>query len=146
MTLPFSQLARVTLAVPIPRKKKRERMKKRLMLLVVSVAAMLTILPWNRATMAQAPPRRIEVTASRFSFSPAEITLKKDEPVVLVVKSTDVTHGLRFHELNLDVKIEKGGTTEIPFTPDKAGDFVGHCTVFCGAGHGGMMLTLHVVE
>ena len=32
------------------------------------------------------------------------------------------------------------------FTPDKAGDFVGHCSVFCGSGHGGMMLTLHVVD
>jgi cytochrome c oxidase subunit 2 len=34
----------------------------------------------------------------------------------------------------------------MPFTADKTGDFVGHCSVFCGSGHGGMSLTLHVVN
>ena len=43
-------------------------------------------------------------------------------------------------------KVSKGGTAEIAFTPDKTGTFVGHCSVFCGSGHGEMTLTLHVVE
>jgi cytochrome c oxidase subunit 2 len=95
---------------------------------------------------AQDAPRRIEVTSKRFTFEPGEITLKKGEPVVLVLKSTDVAHGLRFRELNVDVKVGAGGTAEVQFTPEKTGDFVGHCSVFCGSGHGGMMLTLHVVD
>ena len=94
----------------------------------------------------QVAPRRIEVTVSRFAYSPAEITLKKNQPVVLSLKSSDVAHGLRFRELNQDVKIPANGTSEIQFTPDKTGDFVGHCSVFCGSGHGAMTLTLHVVE
>src|SRR5580658_6304133 len=53
----------------------------------------------------QEAPRRIEVTASRFAFSPAEVTVKKNQPVVLVLKSPDVAHGLRFRELNQDAKI-----------------------------------------
>jgi cytochrome c oxidase subunit 2 len=95
---------------------------------------------------AQGTPRRIDVTAKRFNFEPAEITLKKGEPVVLALKSVDVAHGLRFRELNLNVKIDKGTTADLSFTPDKTGDFVGHCSVFCGAGHGNMTLTLHVVD
>jgi cytochrome c oxidase subunit 2 len=91
-------------------------------------------------------PRRIEVTAKRFSFDPAELTLKKGEPVVLVLKSVDVAHGLRFRELGVDAKVGKGSTSEVQFTPEKTGDFVGHCSVFCGGGHGSMKLTLHVVE
>jgi cytochrome c oxidase subunit II len=91
-------------------------------------------------------PRRIEVSAKRFSYSPSEITLKKGEPVVLVLTSDDVSHGLKFKELNLDTKISKGKPGEISFTPEKAGDFVGHCSVFCGSGHGSMSLTLHVTE
>jgi cytochrome c oxidase subunit 2 len=91
-------------------------------------------------------PRRIEVTAKRFSFDPAELTLKKGEPVVLVLKSVDVAHGLRFRELGVDAKVGKGSTSEVQFTPEKTGDFVGHCSVFCGSGHGSMKLTLHVVE
>jgi cytochrome c oxidase subunit 2 len=94
----------------------------------------------------QVAPRRIEVTVSRFAYSPAEVTVKKNQPVVLSLKSSDVAHGLRFRELNLDTKIPANGTAEMRFTPDKTGDFVGHCSVFCGSGHGEMTLTLHVVE
>ncbi len=95
---------------------------------------------------AEAVPRHIEVTAKRFAFEPAEITLKKGEPVDLVLKSTDVPHGLRFRELNVEVKVGKGGTSDVHFTPSKTGTFVGHCSVFCGMGHGSMTLKLHVVD
>jgi cytochrome c oxidase subunit 2 len=91
-------------------------------------------------------PRKIEVVAKRFAYVPAEITLKKGEPVVLVLSSDDVTHGVKFPELNLKTEIPKGGTTELPFTPTKTGDFVGHCSHFCGSGHGSMTLTIHVTE
>jgi cytochrome c oxidase subunit II len=95
---------------------------------------------------AENTPRRIEVTAKRFGFEPAEITLKKGEPIDLVLKSTDVPHGLRFRELNVDLKVGKGGTSEVRFTPNRTGTFVGHCSVFCGSGHGSMALKLHVVD
>jgi cytochrome c oxidase subunit II len=94
----------------------------------------------------QAAPRRIEVTAKKFSFTPAEITVKKGEPVVIVLKSVDVAHGLRFRDLGVEVKVGKGQTGELAFTPSKMGDFVGQCSIFCGSGHGSMKLTLHVVE
>ena len=95
---------------------------------------------------AQDSTKTIQVVARRFAFEPSEITVKKGQPVVLVVKSDDVAHGLRFRDLNLDVKVNKGGTAELRFTPDKTGDFIGHCSVFCGSGHGSMTLTLHVVD
>jgi cytochrome c oxidase subunit II len=91
-------------------------------------------------------PRRIEITAKRFQFTPGEITLKKGEPVILVLKSIDVPHGVRFKELGIDTHAGKGQTSEVPFTPEKTGHFTGHCAVFCGAGHGTMMLKLHIVE
>jgi len=73
------------------------------------------------------------------------VTLKKGQPVVLVLKSMDVGHGLRVRELGVDMKVKAGGTAEITITPEKTGDFVGHCSVFCGSGHGSMTFTLHVV-
>ena len=97
-------------------------------------------------TPAQSAAKRIEITASQFSFSPGEITLKKGQPVLLVIKSQDVAHGLRVRELNLAVKVNEHGTAQVQFTPQKAGDFVGHCYVFCGRGHGSMVLTFHVVD
>lgn len=95
---------------------------------------------------AQAAPQRVVVTAKRFSFDPGEITLKKGQPVVLVLKSADVAHGLRFRDLDVNIKVNAGGTAEVKFTPDKTGDFEGHCSVFCGSGHGSMSLKLHVVD
>jgi cytochrome c oxidase subunit 2 len=91
-------------------------------------------------------PKRIEVSVKKFEYTPGEITLKKGEPVVLVLTTQDVAHGLKFKELNLNTKLEKGKPSELAFTPDKVGDFVGHCSVFCGSGHGSMTLTLHVTE
>jgi cytochrome c oxidase subunit 2 len=91
-------------------------------------------------------PRRVAITAKRFSFQPAEVTLKKGEPVVLVFSSKDVTHGIKFQEFNLEAEIKKDTPKELAFTPTEAGDFVGHCSHFCGEGHGSMVLTLHVTE
>jgi cytochrome c oxidase subunit 2 len=111
------------------------------------LAALLLAAPtFVQAAAAQPAPRRIEVTAKRFAFSPSEITLKKGEPVLLVLTSADVAHGIRFKELGIETKVGKGQTSELAFTPEKVGTFVGHCSVFCGSGHGGMTLTLHVVE
>jgi cytochrome c oxidase subunit II len=91
-------------------------------------------------------PRRIEVSVKKFAYTPAEIAVKKGEPVVLVLTTEDVAHGLKFKELNLNTKFDKNKPAELAFTPDKVGDFVGHCSVFCGSGHGSMTLTLHVTE
>jgi cytochrome c oxidase subunit II len=111
--------------------------------LSIAIAALTVLAPLAGAAT---EARHVEVTAKRFSFEPAEITLKKGEPVDLVLKSADVAHGLRFRELNVDLKVGKGATTEVQFTPNQTGTFVGHCSVFCGAGHGSMMLKLHVVD
>jgi cytochrome c oxidase subunit 2 len=112
----------------------------------VALALLFCALFVVRGAAPETQPRRIEITAKRFSFDPAELTLKKGEPVVLVLKSVDVAHGLRFRELGVDMKVGKGATSEVQFTPQKTGDFVGHCSVFCGGGHGSMKLMLHVVE
>lgn len=97
------------------------------------------------AAPAQEGHQRIEITARRFMFTPNEITVKKGQPVTLVLKSLDVGHGIRFRDFNVDVKVKAGGTAEVTFTPDKTGNFVGHCSVFCGSGHGSMKIVMHVV-
>jgi cytochrome c oxidase subunit 2 len=115
--------------------------------LPIALMAMVCIVPeFVQAASVQPSPRRIEISAKQFQFLPGEITLKKGEPVVLVLKSVDVAHGIHFKELGIETKAGKGQTSELAFTPDKTGTFVGHCSVFCGSGHGSMTLTLKVVE
>jgi cytochrome c oxidase subunit II len=94
---------------------------------------------------AQESPQRVEISVKRFAFTPGEITLKKGQPVVLVLKSMDANHGLRIRDLGVDMKVKAGETAQVTITPDKVGDFVGHCSVFCGSGHGSMTFTVHVV-
>jgi cytochrome c oxidase subunit 2 len=114
--------------------------------LVVLATVLVTSGLTSPMARAEAAPRRIEITAKRFNFEPGEITLKKGQPVVFVLKSADVAHGIHIRELNVDVKVSKGGTAEVQFTPDKTGDFIGHCSVFCGSGHGSMAIKVHVVD
>lgn len=97
------------------------------------------------ASWAAPSPRRIDITAKRYSFEPGEITIKTGESVDMVLTSSDVPHGLRIRELNINLKAGKGKPGEVKFTPEKAGTFIGHCSVFCGVGHGKMTLTIHVV-
>jgi cytochrome c oxidase subunit 2 len=91
-------------------------------------------------------PRKIEIVASRFSYNPNIITLKKGELVVLVFHSTDVTHGFKLSEMNIMSDIKKGKDTEVTFTPSEVGHFVGKCAHFCGKGHGSMTLEIDVIE
>jgi cytochrome c oxidase subunit 2 len=111
------------------------------------LAAVLTI-TGQSATIARADtaPHRIEITAKRFAFEPGEITLKKGEPVVLVLKSADVAHGLRIRDLNVAIKVDARETAQVQFTPQKTGEFIGHCSVFCGSGHGSMAFKVRVVN
>jgi cytochrome c oxidase subunit II len=91
-------------------------------------------------------PKTVNISAKRFAFEPSQITLKKGEPVILELTTQDVAHGLKVKELNLNARIDKGKPAELAFTPAQTGDFVGHCSVFCGSGHGSMTLTIHVTE
>lgn len=122
-------------------------MKLRVIVKVIFACLMIiTLSGLSGLAFAPESAKKVNVSVKRFSYEPADISLKKGEPVVLELTTQDVTHGLKFNDLNLNAKIEKGKTMELAFTPTKTGDFVGHCSVFCGSGHGSMTLTLHVTE
>ena len=95
---------------------------------------------------AQGTTQRIEIVAKRFDFTPGDITVKKGAPVTIVLTSKDVDHGLKLKDFNVVVNAKRGETREITFIPDKAGTYIGQCSMFCGSGHGSMKLTLHVTE
>ena len=120
-------------------------MERKKLLYVLAGALLTSGISFTRL-LAQATPRKIEITAKRSTFEPGEITLKKGQPVVITLKSLDVPHGLRIRELDFQVKVSAGGTAEEKLTPQKTGEFVGRCYVFCGKDHGSMALTIHVVD
>jgi cytochrome c oxidase subunit 2 len=91
-------------------------------------------------------PKVIEITAKKFEFTPSEITIKKGEPVILRLVSSDRVHGFMSKPLKIDTDIAAGKTTDVAVTPDSAGDFTVICDHYCGTGHGNMKMKVTVVE
>jgi len=102
----------------------------------------------DHLAVAHAPEiRTIAVTAYRYSFEPETITVHEGEPVKLVLTSKDVTHGIANDDLGIaNTVIFKGKTSTVTFTPKKLGTYKVHCSVFCGIGHGDMVLTVNVIK
>ena len=108
--------------------------------------AVIAWLLWAGSPVSADGPGRIDIVASRFSYTPPEVTLKRGQPVTLVFHSADVTHGLKIPELGIATEIRKGQDAEITMTPSQTGQFTGKCAHFCGKGHGSMTFLIHVVD
>ena len=90
--------------------------------------------------------RVVEITAKKYEFSPAQVTLKKGEPVTFRLTSTDRAHGFLVKPLGIDVDIQPARTTEVTVMPPAAGEYTVICDHYCGLGHGGMKMKLSVVN
>jgi cytochrome c oxidase subunit 2 len=90
--------------------------------------------------------REIHITAKNFAFTPDTITLKKGEPVVLVLSSQDRKHGFSLRGFGIRTDVNPGGSARVRFTPNKTGKFTFSCDIFCGEGHEEMTGTVVVTE
>ena len=97
-------------------------------------------------TRASDNPKVIEISAKKFEFSPSQITLKKGEPVILRLSSSDRVHGFMSKPLKIDTDIPADKSEDVAVTPDTAGDFTVICDHYCGTGHGNMKMKVSVVE
>ncbi len=77
----------------------------------------------------------IAITARKFEFVPAEVTLEAGVPVILELSTEDVTMGFDAPGLGLHAEIVPGKVTRLAFTPEKPGTFEYICDIFCGEGH-----------
>src|SRR5258708_32918455 len=62
--------------------------------------------------------RQIHITANKFAFTPDTITLKKGEPVVLVLSSQDRKHGFTLRGFGIRTDVNPGGSARLRFTPN----------------------------
>ena len=77
----------------------------------------------------------IQVSAKKYEFDPAVITVKQGDHVKLVITATDRDHGFKLDAYGIDQRLPKGVPTTVEFTADKAGTFPFECSVVCGLGH-----------
>lgn len=111
-----------------------------------ATAAVGLILATSRfALLAQPKPRIIPIRAQKFSYEPAELTLKLNEPVIFQLTSADVVMGFSVPDFKTRATIIPGQMTEVSMTPDKIGEFTFLCDVFCGSGHENMEGTMRII-
>ena len=113
--------------------------QKRRQLLVAGIAASL-----GAGVFAQSNEKVIRIVAKKFEYTPGEITLQKDVPVVLELTTEDVAMGFYAPDFKVDVEIVPGKAVQVRLVPDKAGTFDFSCDVFCGDGHEDMSGKIHV--
>lgn len=82
--------------------------------------------------------RVIKISAERYEYSPAKVTLKKGEAVILELSSEDRLHGFHIKDLGVRADVLPGQPVRVRIVPDKVGTFPFTCDLFCGSGHGDM--------
>jgi cytochrome c oxidase subunit 2 len=110
-------------------------------LIIPSTAALILCVVAARGTAQgqKAEPKRIEITASKFEFSPSRIEVKSGETIELIASSTDAKHGIECKALGIKkATFEKDKPATITFTAAQPGTYEFKCANYCGSGHGRM--------
>jgi cytochrome c oxidase subunit 2 len=121
-------------------------MRSRSQILILSFALAALLVAFAPLPMAQVEPaeRTVQVTASSFEFSPAEISVNPGDLITIELTSRDVVHGLYLDGYGLQVSVDPGQTETLTFTADRSGTFRFRCSVTCGDLHPFMIGKLHV--
>ena len=90
--------------------------------------------------------KEIRVTARKYEYDPAVITMKQGDHVKLIVTAVDHDHGFKIEAFRIDQLVKKGESASIEFNADMTGTFPFQCSHFCGLGHKGMKGELIVEE
>ena len=90
-------------------------------------------------------PSGIEIVCQKSYFTPSTIHVKKGEPVMLILRSADVSHGFAIDELGIAREISPGPPTSIRIQPSREGNLPFYCVIRCGRQHLKMRGTI-VVE
>ena len=87
---------------------------------------------------ANEPTQVVSVTARKFEYAPAVITLKRGVPVIIELTSLDRQHGFACPGLNVRADVNPGVISRVRVAPDRPGTYPFHCDIFCGEGHSEM--------
>jgi heme/copper-type cytochrome/quinol oxidase subunit 2 len=90
--------------------------------------------------------KTVEITASKFQFDPATITVTEGDRVRLRLHSLDRPHAFAIKAFRVKALIPRAGETiTVEFVADRAGSFDFTCAEYCGTGHARMKGRLVVV-
>jgi len=84
---------------------------------------------------AKVPQQKVEMTAKKFEFTPAEVHVKQGTLVTLEIQSIEGTHGIAIGLFGIDETLPQGEKKTIRFYAAEKGEIAFACSHFCGMGH-----------
>jgi cytochrome c oxidase subunit 2 len=101
------------------------------------------VLMLHRTAASDQRVHEVQIVASKFIYEPSTIQVTAGEPVRLVVRSREGTHGFSIPKLKVDVLVPKtGDAVTVEFTAPPPDRYEIACSEFCGSGHGQMNAAL----
>lgn len=101
---------------------------------------------WTPQASPGGDDKTIDVTASRYQFEPATISVTEGDRVRLRLRSADRSHAFAIKAFRVATLIPRGGeTVTVEFVADQAGTFAFTCSEYCGPGHSRMKGSLIVL-
>lgn len=104
--------------------------------LILAFTAPCAVLLGQETVLTGSHTTTIQVSAKKYEFNPAIITVKQGDHVKLVIRATDRDHGFGLKAYGINQPLKKGVPATVEFTADRVGKFPFECTDFCGLGHG----------
>lgn len=126
----------------------RKNMKHASLQIVLAILAAALLAAPVQEAQAPAPVQQIYITAERFSYTPAQIRIKKGSIVEIIAESEDTSHGFRIPEAGIEGIIPARGKGEmrLRFKAVESGTYIFECSRPCGAGHNTMRGVLIVED
>jgi cytochrome c oxidase subunit 2 len=113
-------------------------LKRHAIILLVAIGATSAAV-WARQVRGGGDVKTIDVTASRFHFEPATISVAQGDNVRLRLHSADRSHAFAIKAFRVKTLIPNGGdAVTVEFVADQAGTFAFTCSEYCGTGHSRM--------
>lgn len=102
---------------------------------------------WANPGLREVAPGEYEayVVAQAWTFNPRELEVPVGSKVTIYVTSSDLQHGFKVTDTNINMQIVPGQVSKLVYTFDTVGEFPYICTEYCGKGHATMFGTVKVV-
>ena len=84
--------------------------------------------------------------AQAWSFTPNEVTVPAGAEIHLIATTTDVIHGMKVPDTNVNAMVIPGQITEVDITFNEPGVYSLLCHEYCGIGHHNMFALINVEE
>ena len=103
--------------------------------------------PWSEPGVREIVPGEkydVYIVAKRFFYEPSTIEVPVGAEVTFYVTSTDVQHGFKIQDTNVNFMAVPGEVSKLSTTFNEAGTYDYICTEYCGLGHAVMFGSVSV--